>query len=167
MTVTNTDALYRPAQVILLRHAEKPSSGPELSEIGFRRAQLIPHYFQTHSNLMEFGPPEAIIAASPSRVMGSIRSIQTVAPLASRFELPVNDRFKKDEIAPLASALFNTPRWHNRTVVVCWNRQGLPELAQKLGANAPIYWDKNCFNKFWIIRYKDELAPQFFEIHQD
>jgi hypothetical protein len=33
---------YRPAQVILLRHAEKPLEGPFLSEQGQRRASMLP-----------------------------------------------------------------------------------------------------------------------------
>lgn len=162
-----SNSLYRPAQIILLRHAEKPKFGPELNDLGFKRAQLLPIYFNSHSTLTEFGSPTEIIAATPIRLGGSIRSIQTVIPLANHYQLEINENFSKSEITTLASAIFSNPQWHNKSIVICWNRQGLPHLAHLLGANCPSYWGKNCFNKFWVIRYNENHLPIFIELDQE
>lgn len=159
-------SLYRPAQIILLRHAEKPLAGPELSLEGFNRSRLLPVYFYSQPSLTEFGDPVAIVAASPNKKEGSIRSIQTVIHLASSLQIKINENFQKDQEHALAMALLNTPTWHNKTVVICWNRQGLPKLTQLLGANAPFYWKKDCFDKFWVIRYQENLSPIFTELDQ-
>ena len=161
-----SNSLYRPAQIILLRHAEKPPLGPELNEKGFKRAQLLPTFFISHPTLIEFGDPAVIIAAIPDRIGGSIRSIQTVIPLANHYQLEINETFPKASEATLVSAIFSNPKWHNKTIVVCWNRQGLPLLSKLLGANAPSNWDKNGFDKFWVIRYIENHVPLFFEFQQ-
>jgi hypothetical protein len=161
-----SNSLYRPAQIILLRHAEKPPVGPELNKKGFQRAHMLPTFFISHPTLIEFGDPAVIIAAIPDRIGGSIRSIQTVIPLANHFQLEINENFPKAAETSLVAAIFSNPKWHNRTIVICWNRQGLPLLAHLLGAKAPSNWDKNCFDRFWVIRYIDNHVPLFIDFNQ-
>ena len=61
--------LARPAQIILLRHGEKPAdeSNPHLSAEGRARAQALVSFLTTSPGLMTNGLPVALFAAQPTR----------------------------------------------------------------------------------------------------
>ena len=53
-----------PAQVLLIRHGEKLTTGADLSPDGQKRAKLLVEYFKTNPDVTKFGKPVAIYAAS-------------------------------------------------------------------------------------------------------
>src|SRR4051812_2923021 len=80
-----------PAQVIIIRHAEKPDDGNELSLRGEERAAALVPYFLKTGELLKFKTPVAIYAQRPKDADSSLRSIETVKPLADALHLKVKD----------------------------------------------------------------------------
>jgi hypothetical protein len=164
----NRQPFYRPAQIILLRHAEKPAEGPFLSELGQRRANLLPLLFKQHPLLIAFGSPVAIFAASPKNIGSSIRSIQTMIPLAKDLKITINEDFKKYEITKLIDSILRTPNFHGKTIIICWERSRLPLIAKVLGAkNTPLIWSKESYDRCWILKLSDKNDPEYLEIIQN
>ena len=73
-----------PAQVVIIRHAEKYEDPGQihLSPKGRTRALALAELFQSEPRVLEFGRPAAIIAQSPTGKKPSRRCLETVAPLA-------------------------------------------------------------------------------------
>ena len=77
--VLATQSLWSmPAQILLMRHGEKPVVGNELSPQGWRRAQALPTLF-SRPELRRFGLPVGLYAMAPSHPGGSIRAIETLS----------------------------------------------------------------------------------------
>jgi hypothetical protein len=96
-----SQALAQPSQVILIRHAEKPMSGNELSPQGRERAAALVPFFLGTDELLEFNTPAAIYAQSQKKETSSIRSIETVKPLAEALQLRINKTSARDEFQQL------------------------------------------------------------------
>ena len=54
-----------PAQVVIIRHGEKPAEGNGLNARGFQRAAALPQFFQNNPTVTAFGPAAAIYAMKP------------------------------------------------------------------------------------------------------
>jgi len=74
----------RPAQIILIRHAEKPAdkSNPHLSPAGERRAGWLVSFITKDSAMTRLGLPVAIFATRTTSDDNGQRTQETVAPLA-------------------------------------------------------------------------------------
>lgn len=94
-----------PAQIILIRHAEKPETGNELNERGWQRANALPYFFENNPEILRFGWPVALYAMSPKDETGSVRAIQTVTPLANYLGLGIHVSFKKNDVDPLMNEI--------------------------------------------------------------
>ncbi len=156
-----------PAQIILLRHAEKPSQGPELSQEGFRRAHALTLLFSTNETILKFGIPVAIYAAAPHRPGSSIRSIQTMIPLATSLNLKLNQQFTKAQSREMVKNVLENPMHIGATVVICWSHEGLPEIAKFFGViDAPSKWNSAVFNRFWVLRSDGTQVKVFMDLPQ-
>jgi len=168
MNESHLESIYRPAQVIILRHAEKPKEGPLLNEQGFKRAKMLPHFFKNYPLFATFAPIVAIFAAAPEKPGSSIRSIQTMIPLAFEFNLIINENFTKNNLHQLVSSIFSTPAYHGKLIVICLDRASIPVIAKLLGAvNSPQVWSKESFDQCWIIDYTGGGSPAFSIIAQE
>jgi phosphohistidine phosphatase SixA len=133
-----------PSRILLMRHAEK-TGDPEdiyLSAEGAKRAERLVTYIPE-----TFGRPDFIFAASRSK--RSVRSIETVKPLAAAFGLTVQHHFEDDDFEDLVSEIFSNPDYRGTTIVICWHHQKLPEIASFLGAEpgtSPDPWPQDVFN---------------------
>lgn len=158
-------AMGAPAQVVIIRHGEKPADGNELNEIGWQRANALPNFFENNKTVMTYGTPVAIYAGAPSKPGGSIRSIQTITPYANKIGLPVNKTISKDNVYELVNEIMNTPGYDDRTVVICWEHSVIPEMARDFGAtSAPMIWDSNVFDRAWVIRFNANTVSSFENI---
>src|SRR5262245_16200988 len=117
------EAKNAPACVLLIRHGEKPADGEPLSAEGKRRGAALPKLFGA------LPKPDFVFAAKDSKK--SHRCTETVAPLAKKLELKVDDRFANEDYAKLATEL-RERKYAGKTVLVCWHHGNLPELAGKL-----------------------------------
>ncbi len=152
-------SLARPAEIILLRHAEKPpdESNVHLSATGKERARAIVQFFTTTPALTTNGPPAALFAARPVSRRHSTRPAETLEPLAKHLKLPILMPDTSREYAALARRVLNDPEYDGKTVVICWTHDYLPQLAGAFGVK-PGPWKSHVFDRVWVIRYRGEKA---------
>jgi hypothetical protein len=140
-----------PATILLIRHAEKLTGGRiDLSPTGFERARLLPRLFGPTLR-PDVPTPQVLFATHISA--HSNRPVQTVTPLAEALHLPIDDSFKNDEYAALASTLLSG-KYAGKVVLVVWHHGEIPNLARALGATPPYSpWPDQQYDRIWRIDY--------------
>jgi len=149
-----------PAQILIVRHAEKPglaevdqeSDGPDLSTRGFGRAAAMAYLLTERT-----GPIDFVIAAADSK--HSSRPRETVTPLADRLNLQINLNHPQDDFQGLADAVFSHDKYAGKTPLVCWHHGKIPDLAAALGVvNPPRPWPPQEFDRIWVITFASPTA---------
>jgi hypothetical protein len=143
--------------VLVIRHAEKPDEGYDLTPVGYQRAKAYVRYFQ---NLTIDGKPvtlDHLFAAADSK--GSHRPRLTLEPLSKATGLPIDQRFEAKQYQGLASDLRAKP--HGAQILICWHHGDIPELLQALGANPEKLlphgkWPDDVFGWMIQLRYNDK-----------
>ena len=146
-----SNALALPALVALIRHAEKPENGNELNDRGWQRAGVLPVLFKNRDELNVDGPPAALYAMDPKDDAGSVRSIQTLQYLSHSLNLPIRSAFKKKQHAQMVREILNNPDLNGKLVVICWEHKYLEEIARDFGISNVPHWDKNTYDRIWLI----------------
>jgi len=166
-------AYAEPAQVILIRHAEKPATGPELNAQGFKRAEALVKFFRNNPAVTAYGTPVAIYAAAPKHEDSSVRSIQTVTPLAKALGLGVDTSFTRGQTNKIVRAIMEDPAYDGRLVLICWQHTNLVEIAQNLAAynnsprlEVPLVWPDETFDRAWILNLKNGKVVSFKDLPQ-
>ena len=153
--------LARPAEVILLRHAEKPFDefNVHLSATGRERARALVKFFTTTPALTTNGPPVALFATRPVSHGKSQRPQDTLKPLAKHLKLHILIPCTAAEYAALAKKVLDDPAYDGKTVVICWVHDYLPQLAEEFGVQPrPASWKSTVFDRVWVIAYRGEKA---------
>ena len=148
--------LSYPAQVLLIRHAEKPPAGAasvDLSPQGKQRSVALPKLFQkSDSRPHPFPAPDFIFATQNSK--HSHRPVETVKPLAKKLGLPIKADYPDDDFAKLGDEIFKNPHYAGKVVLICWHHGKMPELATALQApGVPSKWKGQVFDRVWQITY--------------
>jgi hypothetical protein len=165
--VKPTTPAGKPAQVILIRHAEKPPEGEELSERGKERAWALAPFFQGRPEVLRFGTPVAIYGQRPKKSTSSVRPVDPVPPLADALQMQVNVEFTRKGYQALADDILTNSAYAGRMVLVCWEHTAIPDLARALGASqAPSQWHGKSFDRLWIITYPPEGKVAFEDLPQ-
>jgi hypothetical protein len=151
-----------PAQIIIIRHGEKPDTGDELNERGFARARALAEFFVSDPAVITYGPPAAIFAMKPKGPDGSVRPIQTVTPLAEKLGLTIDSDYLRDELPALVDAVMSVHAYDGRTVLICWEHKAIPKLVAAFGwKTAPDHWAGSVFDRAWILNVKDGRVVSF------
>jgi hypothetical protein len=151
-------AFAMPAQILLLRHGEKPAQGDELSPRGWERAKALPGLFE-RKPYSDFGAPAALFGmAAKHGDSGSIRAIQTLKYVSERFRSPVDDRFRKGEEKELARELRNNHALDGKFVVICWEHKMLSDIAAALGVNPVPQYPGDRFDRAWLVTMEGDKA---------
>ena len=170
MVLAQAQAPSRPAQIILIRHAEKPvdPADPHLSPAGVTRAAKLAAFLTTDPALVKFGPPVAVFATQTTKRDDGQRTQETVAPVAAALKLTVQTPFLGKEYAALAKMILSNRAFDGKTVVICWNHEVIPELTAALGVSPqPPRWKGSIFDRVYLIHYTagraslTELAETF------
>jgi hypothetical protein len=151
----------RPAQIILIRHAEKPADAedPHLSPAGVKRAGLLPSFITTDPTMIRFGRPVAVFATQTTKQGNGQRTQETVAPLAKALKLPVQTPFLGEDYGKLAKLILGNGAYAGKTVLICWNHEEIPQLAAALGVKpAPRKWKASVFDQVYVITYNGGKA---------
>jgi hypothetical protein len=135
-----------PADVILIRHAEEPESGPHLSDRGRERARALPTLFPAR-----FPRPTVLFAMRSSRQ--SARSVETVQPLAASLHLPIDDQYSNARVADLAKHVLTSSDCAGAHVLICWHHDSIRELATALGVSSPPPWPSSVYDRVWFLQY--------------
>lgn len=137
--------------VVLIRHAEKPSKGDNLSCQGHNRAMQWASVLAAKQLI-----PNAIYV--PALGMGNTtshsRMLQTATPLAVKWNLAINtDYDAKDESRAAKHALKQ-----RGTVLMVWSHREIPKLAKALGLKQVPAWPDDDFDSLWVITFHNGEA---------
>lgn len=157
------------ATVVIIRHGEKPDSGPELSAEGQAHAQAYVGYFQ---HLVLDGVPfrpDMLVASANSK--NSARERLTLTPLSQALGLPIDQRFADKEVKPLFEALASEQ--HGKSILIAWHHGELAKLLRAFGADPDALlpdgkWPGSVFNWTVVLRYDHagQLIPGSAQIIQ-
>ncbi|MFI5361409.1 MAG: histidine phosphatase family protein [Elusimicrobiota bacterium] len=151
-----------PAQVIIIRHGEKPDEGNELSPRGFQRAQALVDFFEHSPAVTRHGTPAAIYAMNPKDEDGSLRPIQTVTPLAEALGLRIDHDYVKDELPQLVKDIKANHAYDGKMVLICWEHKMIPVLVSDFGWNsAPKSWKGKVFDQAWVLDFEGDAVSSF------
>jgi hypothetical protein len=147
-----------PAQIILLRHAEKPANveNPHLAPAGVKRAEQLVSFITKDPAMTRLGAPVAVFATQTTKHDNGQRTQETVAPLASALKLPVETPYLSKDYAKLAKRILVNPAYAGKTVLICWTRDEIPRLAAALGVKPrPSKWNESVFDRVYVISYQN------------
>ncbi len=150
-----------PAEVILLRHAEKPSGhhDRDLSARGQQRARALVSFLTSNPVILSNGLPVALFAPLVSPRGHGRRPLETLTPLANRLGVSVQTPVRAAEHAGLAKRILTDPALSGKTVVICWVHHDLRAFAKELGVHpAPARWKSSVYDRVWIITYHGKHA---------
>jgi len=169
-------AFAAPAQVIIIRHAEKQEYGNQLSEKGYRRAEALVNFFLSVPAVTGYGTPVAIYAAAPKNEDSSIRSIQTVTPLARALNLKINTDFTRGQAHKLVRDIMENPRYTGRMVLVSWQHGHTTDIVRELAEYSPYgpaaeislpgEWPDARFDRAWIVDLYRGRITSFKDVPQ-
>jgi phosphohistidine phosphatase SixA len=148
--------------LFLVRHAEKPDSGPALSDEGRARAQAYVSYFQRLTN--DSGQPirwDYLLAAKESDQ--SNRCVSTLEPLAQAIHKPIDSQFKDKHYERLVDYLRLNPgrQFDHANVLICWHHGEILELAKALGVRGSDLPESS----HWPRRWPDGVYGWVLKVH--
>ena len=160
-------AVAAPAEIIFLRHAEKPEKGSELNERGRDRAAALVSLFTHDARVLEHGPAVAIFAMRPAKRGGSVRAIQTMEPTSRALGVALDTHFSRDETGPLARAILSAAAYEGKTVIVCWEHDMIPEMLKAFGwMNGPAHWSGKSYDRLWLLDFEHGQPTRFRDLPQ-
>lgn len=143
------------AVVLIIRHAEKPDTGFELSPAGQKRAEAYVDYFKNYS--VDGTPLKLSYVAATADSKNSHRPRLTVEPLGKALGLNVDTRFKNKNFQGLVDELLS--RDHGSRILICWHHGEIPALARALGADPGKLLPEG--------RWPDQEFASLIELHFD
>lgn len=156
-----------PKYVIIIRHAEKQSEGYELSLKGRERAEALAPFFMGNDLVTGFGVPNVIFAQTPSAAYPSMRSFETVAPLAKALKVSIHKEFEHLQYPQLVETIKKNPAYDGKVVLICWEHHVIPEIAKLFGAkNVPEKWHGDVFDRIWVVGFHSEGEVTFKDFSQ-
>jgi hypothetical protein len=143
--------------VLIIRHAEKPDSGPGLASAGQQRAQAYVRYFENFTLDGVHSTPDYLVSSADSD--SSQRPRLTIEPLSQALQLRIHDKYKDRQFAALASDLESRP--HGHVILIAWHHGEIPDLLQALGVDPSTVlpapkWPSNVFG--WVIAVQYDAA---------
>jgi phosphohistidine phosphatase SixA len=151
-----------PRRILLMRHAEKTGDPDDihLSKQGDKRAKKLATYIPE-----TFGIPDYIFAAARSK--RSIRSIETMQPLAAAIGKPVKFNVEDKQFSDLVDHLMSDAEYRGALVIVCWHHGKLPGIAKALGAPPGTYpdpWRDDVFDLIVDLDFRRGMPPSVSQI---
>jgi hypothetical protein len=145
-----------PAQIIVIRHAEKPRQrgSLHLSMDGEKRAASLVSYFNRDPELLQHGPPVALFATAVTKSGRGQRPGETLEPLAKSLGLPIERPFHSDDYQRLAKEILSNRKLTGKTVVICWTHEFIPPLLNALGVRpVPAQLSEDVYDRVYLITY--------------
>ncbi len=148
--------------ILIIRHAEKPASGVELSPEGEKRAGAYVGYFQKFT--IDGKPVKLDYLFATADSAKSHRPRLTITPLSKALGIKIDHRFKDDDFSELAREIQNHP--HGRNILICWHHGKIPALLNALGADPKQLlpngkWPEDVFG--WLIQLRYDENGKLFQ----
>lgn len=143
------------AVILVIRHAEKPETGDQLSAAGQARAQAYVSFFK---NFKVDGQPlklDYLFASADSKV--SQRARLTIEPTSKMLGLAIDTQFADEQFQQLADEIKTQP--HGKTMLICWHHGEIPKLLKALGADPDRLFPKG--------QWPDDVFNWLVELHYD
>ena len=157
VSLAGSPAVAGPAQVIIIRHAEKLESGHDLSPKGRQRAAALVPYFQETPEVTEYKTPVAIYAQKRTEANPSKRPVETVKGLAKAPKLNLIE-YAYEDSATMVKEINTKPEYAGKMVLICWSHGSIPDLAKAFGVKDPPHWRDEVFDRVWIITFENGKA---------
>jgi hypothetical protein len=157
LLLVSSSAFATPAQIVIIRHGEKPPKGDELSQQGCERAYMLPNFFESNSIVNRYGRPVAAYASQPDHAGSSMRPAETITPTAQALGLEVQDPVTRLVYGPIVQDIMSNPSYDGRTVLIAWEHDAIPGLVQAFGINVPgadQKWPDDVFDEAWIVTFQ-------------
>ncbi len=162
-----------PKNVIIIRHANKIPSpkgmtleGPNHLDLrGYERAAALAYYF-SGTPLYNDPPITHIFASGLKEADSSVRPIQTCAPIANHYHLPLDIAFKPTKTKELAQEILTNPKYNDSTILVCWEHVNIRPLVLALGAEDPGKWEFDVFDQVYMLVFDEKGKPKLTKILQ-
>src|SRR5580700_5946112 len=119
-------AFSAPTQVIIIRHAEKPSKGDDLNAKGRMRAAALVPYFLEAPEVLEFKTPVAIYAQKSTDSHKSRRPVDTIKGLAKVLKQDLIE-YPREDAMVMVKDIMAKPKYEGRMVLICWSHTGIPD----------------------------------------
>lgn len=144
------------AVVFIIRHAEKPDTGFDLSPAGHQRADAYPGYFKSFTLDAKPLKLEHVFATADSK--NSQRPRLTVEPLGKALGLDVDARFANKKFQDMVDEI--QAKDHGKRLLICWHHGQIPELVRALGADPDKLlpggkWPNEVFDWMLELRYDE------------
>ena len=144
----------KDAVILIIRHAEKPEAGFELSPTGQARAEAYIRYFKNFTLDSKPFTLDYLFATADSK--GSHRPRLTLEPLSKNLGLKLDTPFKTKN--PQAFAQELQSHNHGQHILIAWHHGEIPELVKSLGANPAALlpggkWPAEEFGWIILLRY--------------
>jgi hypothetical protein len=157
-------AALKNATVLVIRHAEKPAEGFELTPAGTARAEAYAGYFQ---KFQLDGQPlklDHLFCAADSK--GSHRPRLTIEPLSRALNLPLDNRFAAKNPEGLGKEIRSHS--HGHAILICWHHGDIPAVLTALGADPAALlphgkWPDAVFD--WVIELRYDGTGRLHETH--
>jgi hypothetical protein len=119
----------KDAVVLIIRHAEKPVTGPGLSPSGQQRAEAYSITLKIYRGFKRLRPMPFCRQGLETKPAPRL----TVEPFAKAAKLRIDTHFGTNQSAELAAALRATQQ--GKRILICWHHGDIPDLLRALGAN--------------------------------
>ena len=97
----------------------------------------------------------------------SIRSIETVRPLADALHLKINDTYMRDDFEQMVEEIRRKPEYEGRSVLICWEHKLIPKIARKFEAeNVPKTWPDATYDRTWMVKFQHGEKPRCADLPQ-
>ncbi len=139
-------------KIVLIRHAEKPDDGDNLSCKGLNRSLALSGVLYPR-----FGRPDYTYVAkvSAGSSAGHVRMLETIMPFAVKYDLSISDKYDEEDVAGLAKDILK----REGTVLVVWDHARLESVARAIGVvDNTLTWSPDDYDSIWVITFSKGIA---------
>ncbi len=149
--------------VLIIRHSEKPPSGPDLTPLGQAHAQAYTRYFEPFREDGLNVSVDALYAGADSE--NSVRPRETLEPLSKAAGLNLDVSISTKAPAELVDLLRTHP--HGTHPLVCWRHGQIPALLSAFGASPAVLpggkWPDGTFD--WVVALQFDKEGKLQSAH--
>lgn len=125
--------------VVIIRHGEEQSVGPNLNCQGWFRSQCIGNFFTNF---------DYIFGMRQKKSSTSCRGTNTLIPLSKNINIPIDICYAKGDEQQLVNKIM---KMKNKNILICWQHANISIIARLLGGKN-ISFFPDMFDVIWTIK---------------